>query len=232
MNFQQLCKRTAQESGTIAGLPSFSTVAGATGRLEKLVGWVSQAWVDIQNERTDWIFRIGEFSGNLSIDQAAYSPSNFAADVLRFLPDTAQRRSITLYDPAIGRSDEGHINQIAYDLWRTRYDIGTHDLNRPTVWALKPDGSLAFGNTPDKEYMVRGLYRKRAQVLELDTDEPIIPEDFHTVIVQEALRLMARSDEAWAALVPISQQYDRTRSALVRDQTPEVYFLGGDGPLA
>lgn len=226
MNFLQLCQRTAEVSGTIAGLPSFSTVTGATGRVLKLVNWVAQAWVDIQNERGDWLFRIDEFEGALSINERFYTGTGFADDFLEMLPDTNRRDSITIYDSTIGQSDEGPLHQLNYETWRARYDRGTHDAVRPGYWAVKYDGSICIGPKPDKTYAIRGVYKKAAQELALDTDTPIIPAEYHTVIVQEALRLMARSDEAWASLIPLSQQYDRTRSALVRAQTPQVFTVG------
>ena len=108
MNFLQLCQRVALESGTLAGLPSFLTVAGASGRAAKIVAWTADAWVQIQNERPDWLFRTAEFNHALVIGTNRYSGSaDFAlADFGRWLPDTNDRLTMTLYDPAIGVADE------------------------------------------------------------------------------------------------------------------------------
>jgi hypothetical protein len=91
VNFLELCKKTAQESGTIAGLPSFNTVAAPSGRIAKLIGWVSDAWVNIQNERTDWLFRIDQFSHALSVGVGEYTGASFNLACRKWLPDTASR---------------------------------------------------------------------------------------------------------------------------------------------
>ena len=54
MTFLELCQEVADESGTVAGVPSFTTVSNATGRLAKVVRWTRNAYRDIQNERSDW----------------------------------------------------------------------------------------------------------------------------------------------------------------------------------
>lgn len=228
MNFLELCKAVARESGTIAGLPSFTTLTDASGRLDKLVNWVRDAWVDIQTERNDWLFRIGTFEDALVVGEKEYTAADLGlTDVARWLPDTRERFNMTLYDPDIGQSDESYIPQKLWSIWRTTYDRGTHDNNRPIMWAASPDGNLCVGPAPDKAYVIRGEYRKTAQRLEVDADEPIIPEDYHMVIVAKALDLMAESDEAYEALVAKARRYDLLRSQLVRDQTPEVYEFSG-----
>lgn len=231
MNFLQLCKKTAQESGTVAGLPSFSTVAGASGRIAKLVGWVSDAWVNIQNERPDWLFRLDTFEEPLISGERFYTGTSFGLALAEWLPDTSTRQTMSLYDPDIGQEDEGGIRQISWNAYRQAFDRGTHDPNRPRHWAVKPDGSLSVGPKPDKPYVLRGEYKKAAQVLALDTDIPIIPSDFHLVIVGEALRLMAASDEEYQGLIPRAAQYERYRSPLVNSQTPAIYTIVGQ-PLA
>jgi hypothetical protein len=223
VNFLQLCKATARESGSIASLPSFTTVASASGRIEKLVAWVSDAWVQIQNERTDWLFRQAEFTHALVIGQKQYTGADLAlTDLAAFLPDTGCRRIMSLYDPAIGAADEGYIQQVSYDEWRGCYNFGAQTNNRPVQWATAPDGRLCVGPAPDKAYVLRGRYRKAAQVLAADADVPIIPADFHGAIVGQALRNMIDSDEAYESLVPKAQKYEALRYPLVIAQTPQA----------
>lgn len=231
MDFLALCQATARESGTVAGLPSFNTVTGASGRLEKLVNWVRDAWIGIQNERTDWLFRIASFSEALTIEQMEYTGASFDLELAAWLPDTAVLRTMSLYDPAIGQSDEGPLSQRSWATWRQTYDRGIHDPLRPSMWAIAPDGSLVVGPKPDKAYVLRGQYRRKAQRLAVDGDIPIMPEDFHGLIVGEALRLMARADEAFQVLAEKSQRYEQLRAPLVIDQTPQIYSIQGE-PIA
>lgn len=232
MNFLALCKAVASDSGTVAGVPSFTTVAGATGRVEQVIGWTSRAWVDIQNERNDWLWMRRTFDKALLADTAAYTAAGLTIDrVSRWLPDRLNYHTFSLYDPTIGRADEAKLRMVSYDRWREMYDFGVHDHNRPSVWAVSPTNELLFGPTPDKVYNVRGEYRLKPQVLALDADVPEMPEEYHGVIIGETLKLMARSDEAFTALASLAPQYDRLRNPLVREQTPDI-DMWASGPAA
>ena len=54
MNFLDLVARTKQECG-ISG-PAPTTLVGASRELLRLVNWVSQSWVEIQQSHPDWEF--------------------------------------------------------------------------------------------------------------------------------------------------------------------------------
>jgi len=54
MDFLQLVQRTRRECGVAGSGPS--TTASQTGELAKLVEWVQQSWVEIQEEQPDWGF--------------------------------------------------------------------------------------------------------------------------------------------------------------------------------
>lgn len=223
MNFLQLCQEVARDSGTVAGIPSFTTLASASGRIAQVAGWVRDAYIDIQNERNDWLWLQDIFDKPLIAHTAAYTKSALTLTRLgRFIQDTNFSRSMSLYDPAVGRSDEAEIVQINYPLWRQKYDIGVHDEGRPVEWAVSPAGELLVGPTPDKVYNIRGRYRKSAQVLAVDADVPEMPEEFHRVIQGEAIRLMAGSDEAFQSLNARAVEYLRLRNPLVIAQTPDV----------
>lgn len=232
MNFLALCKAVARDSGTVAGIPNFTTVASASGRIEQVIGWTADAWIDIQNERNDWLWMRQTFEKALIADTPAYTPASWSMTrVSRWLEDRINYRTMTLYDPAIGREDEGTLAFISYDCWRETYDRGVHDNQRPSHWSISPTNEFLVGPTPDKVYNVRGEYRLKPQVLALDDDIPEMPEEYHRLIVVEAIRLMARSDEAMSALATYGTQYDRLRNALVREQTPQVDMWAA-GPAA
>lgn len=232
MNFLALCKAVARDSGTVAGVPNFTTVAGATGRIEQVVGWTADAWVDIQNARNDWLWMRRTFEKGLLADTAAYTPASWALTrVSRWLPDRINYNTMSLFDPAVGRTDEQTLRMISYDRWREMYDRGTHDNQRPSHWAVSPTNELLFGPTPDKVYTVRGEYRVKPQVLTLDADEPEMPDEYHRAIVCYAIRLMAGSDEAFQARGNYAAEYAILSNALIREQTPDI-DLWAAGPAA
>ena len=221
MDFLTLCKQTALESGVISGLPSFSTVSGATGRVAQLVSWVADAWEDIQNERTDWLWMRRRFQANLTPLNVAYTPLSLGiARVGAWDKGTLRRRGMSVYDPDEGKKDESPIPYVNYDDWMETYDFGEHDESRPTCWSISPQNELLFGPTPDKAYVIRGGYRLSAQRLVNDADVPEMPEEFHRVIIAEAIGIMSRADEVIETLTTYKAQYARLRSGLVNAQTP------------
>lgn len=232
MNFLALCKKVARDSGTVAGIPNFNTVVGATGRIEQVVYWTADAWEAIQNERNDWLWMRRTFEKSLLADTNAYTSGSWALPrVSRWLQDRLDHSTTTIFDPAIGKQDEGAISYISYDMWLRMYDRGVHDKNRPSHWSVSPTNEMLFGPTPDKAYTVRGEYRLKPQVLAADADVPEMPDEYHTLIVGETLKIMARSDEAFNTLASLAPQYERLRNPLVREQTPDIDMWAA-GPAA
>lgn len=230
--FLKLTQDLARESGTLAGGVTLVTVAGVTGRADKLASWIRKAWVNMQNERADWPWMRAEFTSALTIGQKRYTAAQLGITE-RFglwVGDAPDFRTFTLYDPALGVADEGEIRQIDYRDWRVRYDRGAQEQNRPTDWAVSNAQELCVGATPDKAYVMRGEYRKAPQVLTESNDEPELPEQYHGAIVWEALKLLGLSDESPATSTGAISEYILARQNLNRDYLPEVRF--GEGPLA
>lgn len=227
MNFLQLCQRTAQESGTIPGDTSPSTVTGQSGRLLKVVNWTSTAWTNIQNLHDDWLWMRTEFSGNTSAGSARYTSGSWAiARHARWITDP---HSVTIYNAAIGVADEGEIAEIPWEAWRSRYGRGAQILNRPKEYAISPQGEMCFGPIPDATYTVRGEYQKSAQVLAANEDVPELPDsNLHTVIVWKALVLLAQFDEGqWPVGVGTVRCQDDLRS--MQKYRPTITIGYGSG---
>lgn len=232
MDFLTLCKQAASDAGTVAGFQTVTTVAGLTGRAAQLVGFVRDAWIDIQNERNDWLWMRRRF-GPVALTPGTKTYSAAALGVARlgeWLGDRPAFRTFSIYDPDQGVASESEITQVAYDRWIERYARGSHDAQMPREWAQAPNRDIVVGPTPDKAYRLSGEYRLAAQILSADADVPEMPDQYHRIIIPRAIRLAASSDEAWQALADKSNQYAELRSALVREQTPNISMWGP--PLA
>lgn len=224
--FLELVRDTARQSGTLAGGTTLSSVTSVTGRADKLVEWVKSAWVDIQNQR-DWLFLQTEFTDALTIGTKRYTSASF--NLTRFkkwAQDTETFRYFTIYDPAEGVDDESELRQIPYQTWQRSYDRGSHDSNRPSVWAISPANDFCVGPTPDKAYVLRGTYHKSAQVLAANTDEPEIPGHLHDIIVHRAMELMAEGDESPITYQFSNREYRRMFRTLCDEQLPSIGFGG------
>ncbi|MBP2230824.1 hypothetical protein J2847_004133 [Azospirillum agricola] len=225
--FLELCQMVARDSGTVSGAQPTS-VTGQTGRLAKIVSFVSQAWTDIQNSRSAWEWMRAEFEGVTIAGTGEYTPAAWnIADLAEWIVEPG---SITIYDQAVGPADEGEIEVIGWQYYRRLYGRGVQTAMRPIACAIKPNGSLLLGPVPDGVYVVRGEYRTVPQVLAANGDVPTLPARFHEAIKWRALQLLAEHDEAPTAMTTAAVNYARVLAALERDQLPQVTI--GGGPLA
>lgn len=237
MNRLALAQKLASESGTVhsgAGtLPSATT--GQTNRLRKMVEWIDDAWQQIQIAHNSWLWMQGEFSGNLVSGTQRYASSAFndfatSAAISRFTNwiyrrDPAYDSGISLYDSSVGVSDERALQWVSWDDFYTAFTRGMQTNRKPRCFTVTPDKKLAFGDTPDgNNYVVRGRYRKSAQVLADDDDEPEMPEDYHLLIVEVALMLVERYDENAFRIPLIQLRRSQLFRALEREQLPQIEF--------
>lgn len=224
--FLELAKQVAPEAGIDPA--AITAVTGLTGRPAKIVNWVRQAYNNIQSSRRGWGWLASSFSQALVPGTSVYTAASF--NLTRFsswVPDEQDGwyRPVTLYDPAIGIADEGPLNQITHDLWRTKYNRGDTSStywNRPIEWAISPRMEICFGPIPDAAYVVRGQYQKGPQTLTLASDIPEMPTRFHDMIAWEAVRLSMLHDGAYQEAQFPNIEMIGLRHALELDQLPEV----------
>lgn len=225
VDFVTLCRRVAQESGTINNggvLPL--TVTSQGGRLAKVVGWTQQAWVDIQNDRRDWRWMKAEFDNTLLASTPRYTPLSLGITgrFRAWAEDQRGYQPLSLYDPDLGLSDEGAMRQISWESWRHNYGRGAQTEGKPGFYAISPRNELCFGSVPDRVYAVRGEYWRSAQFLTVDADTPEMPEQYHMAIVWKAVMLLHQHDEGVPNANMAAMNLDLAVRQLVADQTPEI----------
>ena len=74
--FLELAQAVARESGSVDPA-SITAVTGLAGRPANIVGWVKQAYNNIQSSRRDWGWLTSSFSEPLVPGTAVYTPASF-----------------------------------------------------------------------------------------------------------------------------------------------------------
>lgn len=228
----QLCQKLARESGSVSGGATQPlSVTGQSGRLAKLVAWIADAWVDIQEDRKDWTFLQKKFTSALIISNIEYMAVSFGLTDLGGWRDG--NRDFSLYDPAVGAGDESFLKRLDYDDFYALYFVGTQTAARPCHYAIAPDNALCIGPKPDKAYVFNGRYRRAAQVLAANGDVPICPEQ-HDIILWRAMKKLHASDEAPTSFQFDDLEYNRRWASFVRAYTPRIGNTAGvaGSPLA
>jgi len=228
MNFLQLCKRLRQEAGLTGSGPS--TVVDQTGISKQIVDWVNTAYVDVLSQHANWHFMQDDFSFNTTASQRAYSIAETGVtDLEKWKVD--DYGSFRIYLTSAGIAQEQYLNPLLWDDYRQMYLYGaTHTAEGfPSYFAVQPDKGLNFYLVPNNIYTVTGEYFKVPTELSLDTSEPVIPSQFHMIIIWRALMLYGAFDAANEKYVHGKNEYTKLLMRLEIDQLPQMTF---GAPLA
>jgi hypothetical protein len=230
LNFLDLCKRTARESGTLDA-DSLTSVVNQAKRARRVVGWVGDAYRDIQMmEPRGWPWLTERFTGKLTVAlQSEYSGTAwFPTRFRRFVCDAERKDQgyspFSCYLAADGIASEYALPEIPWGLYVTRYLHGTQTPDKPQEYALSPDGKLHLGPIPDDVYSISGERVKTNQILALDADVPEMPGhdinatedggDSHMIIVWKALIRLGEFDEGAFAVATATRNFRECLEAL------------------
>lgn len=217
MNFLQLAQRLQQEVDTSG---NDSTVVGAAGEWKRICDWISQSYLEIQQNQKNWNWMRAEISFNTIANQAEYP---FASAPLS-LTDFARWRdeSFRIYYNDVG--DEHLLEQMDYRAFRDAYLISTHrtSYSYPSVITVSPSDSLILALPPNDIYTVTGVYYKKPVELLLDTDEPDIPEQYHMLIVYRAMQEYGFYEAAPEVIQRSTARYSEMLQNLILDETPDI----------
>ena len=212
MNFLQLVQRLRMEAG-VSGTGPVSVVA-QTGEMAELVTWIQAAYQDIQNLRPNWRFMQDEFTFPMIAGVKAYLPSAVSLDDLAiWLPDDVRAYLVV--------ADESALTYEPWADFRAIRDMGAIPTGRPTHFSIKPNNALVFWPTPDDDYTCRGEYICVPDELSGNTDTPIIPAQYHMLIVWRALTSYGAALAAEEKYNHGLQEYRRLMKAMEATQLPD-----------
>ncbi|MEI6128980.1 MAG: hypothetical protein WCR59_02835 [Planctomycetota bacterium] len=213
------------------------TVVGATGSLGRIVGWVTDAWTDIQMDHDDWDWmRSSNILGagvavQTIAGQFTYPLGTGAGTAGVSVEDFGKwdKETFRCYPTAVGVNGEMILDQIAYDKWRNGYMLGAQRAvkTRPVVIAVGPDQSLNLGPPPDGLYTITGDYFMAPTEMQADTDVPLgLPTRFHMLIVYRVMMKYAGYESAPEVYQRGSQENAGMYAQLMRVRAPMVSFGG------
>lgn len=214
-----LCQRVRKEAGVAGSGPS--TVIDQSGQLERIVGWVKQAWIDIQVMRPNWLFMNSEFTFATVADTRDYLAADYSITDMK-LWDTG---SFLIYETAIGESDQNELSFLPYATWRATYRnrMNERAAERPQYFTMLPTNEIRFEPRPDEIYTIEGEYKRSSQVFAADADVPTnFPDDFHALIVWQALKYYGHYENAPEVLEEAEVNFDNLLYRLEVEQLPAM----------
>ena len=216
MNLLELTQTVARFSGTVDPR-SITTAANSRGRIRTIVEFVREAWLEIQNEASQWRFLTVPLpdsttlqAGISAVSHSTLLPLEPVHPWAQWLLGTGATRTVPLsvWPAAIpgppfipeNRSAERDLDILGWNDFRQSYRVGVQaqhpTMGQPRVVAIDPDDFLQFWPHPEQDYRLAGTYRRLPQELVADETIPIILPNHHMVIVRAALLKLYRHDEA------------------------------------
>ncbi len=218
MNLLQLVNRTRVECG-VSG-PALATLVGVSGESARILGWVQQAWTELQTLKDDWQWMQSSFGFNLTPMGTTFTPGNDVglADFGRWKLDSFRCSTDNTY------FDEQPLDYLEWQPFRDHFWYGTarSTFSRPTVFTVTPSKALSFGPAPDLDYYVNGEYFTAPTELALDADTPGIPAASHMLLVYAAMIFYAGYEAAPEVLARGDAGYKRLLGQLENDQLPTI----------
>lgn len=210
MTFLELCQEVIDDAG-LSG--SISTVTDQRGDYGRVVSFVRNACLMIESKWINWRFLWGRHTFAISKDTAIY-PAPESIRLRQWRPKTAfldgQPLNVQYYDEYI------------------RWMDPTFDTTRgfPSHAVILPNNDLQLVPVPITDGLLQIDYFRRATRLVNSDDRPAIPEQFHRIIVADALRRYANYDEAAELKTEAMEEYGLLILQLEADQLPGTYTHG------
>jgi hypothetical protein len=238
--YLQICQAVARECGIARGAdvsPVPTSVVGQNGELNRVVNWVTDAYLEIQNSQ-DWRFLRKKFTLDTVDGTDAYTFSDcidvdLAVPITRFksfrLNDRRNPPKIFLKSTGVG--SEVFLSFTSWNNFEYLYKTGS--LQEQTAFpfhvTIDPKDQIFLGVTPDNIYVMTGDYHKSAQILTLDADVPEMPAAYHDLIKYRAMEWYALFESAPEILSRAERGIRRVTHQLLKNQR-EQFRTGG--PLA
>ena len=204
---------------------TLTTLSNQVVEINRLAGWVNQAWVDIQEIHDDWFFLRQSFSFSTIAGQQSYTPTQAGIAVSPGL-GVWKRDSMRIYSTSVGVSNEMMMPCIGYDQFRDLWQYGAMRTTqtRPTVFAIDPQFNLLLGAVPDAVYTVNGEYFQAPSTLSADSDVPVMPARWHNLIVYRAMQHYGLFEAAPEVLQRGQIEFSKMLSRLQAQQLPVMTF--------
>jgi len=130
-------------------------------------------------------------------------------------------------EPRKGIGDSTELCPMDWDEFQALYGTLITRQGKPNACAVRPhDKALVLYPAADKNYPIYYEYIRSAQQLKKDADVPIMPEDFHMLIVYDALLDYAFYEPAPEAAQEGKRKQKRLMNRLMRAELPGI-TVGG-----
>lgn len=216
--FLELVEDLHRESGAAGQAPT--TVVGQRGEYNRLVNWVKDADLYIQDLYENWKFQ-----------RMAYSEDTLVGNkALPTVQDAAWYDEKTFKIIENGEAAENLIEVVEYDA--IKGEIRDTESNVPYRVIIMPDNTLEVDPVPDAAHTIKCDYYRNAVEMTGNTDVSVVPERFHKAILGYALMLYAGYENAPEIMKQgetiFGQQIQRLENSQLPNKFNSRFRTGGE----
>lgn len=216
--FLQLVVDLHRESGAAGQAPS--TVVGQRGEYNRLVNWIKDADLYIQDLYENWKFQRSSYSEETLVGNNA----------LPTVQDAAWYDEKTFKIIEEGETQENLIEVVEYDAIKS--EIRDTASGVPYRVIIMPDNTLEVDPVPDGAHTIKCDYYRNAVEMTGNGDVSVIPERFHKAILGYALILYANYENAAEIMrrgeTTFGQQISRLENSQLPNKFNSRFRTGGE----
>jgi hypothetical protein len=209
VTYLELCQALRREAGAAGTGPA--NVEGQTGEYKRIVEWIANEWLRLQERHQRWNFAWAQ--GSLEVEPS-FRVYDLPSDVAVIDPDTLyyQDRDVALMP--------------WYEFREQFREPSGGGVRRA---ALDPSGQLHLEDFPDSTTDITFEYWREPQILQSNNDVPRAPSVYHYAIVYAALRQYGLYENAPEVVQQADYSLSGVYQAMVNRELPGVEI---QGPLA
>ncbi len=205
--FLQLVQDLHRECGAAGTAPT--TVTGNVGEPDRLVQWIKEADMEIQNLWVNWKF---------------LRDTSFSEDTTASTATMAGPSTLGYWDFETFRIDDELLDVVEYE--QVKGEILDTTEGQPGRVIIMPDGSLKFEPVPDAAYTITAdhFVDPATNIMSADGDVSAIPTQFHRAIVGQGLLYYANYENAPEAKVYAEEILGQYLPRLENSQLPNFQY--------
>ncbi len=208
MNYLDLCKGYVSELG-IAGGTGPAAVTGQTGEMANVVRWIRDACLDIDNMWRDWRYLWCEYDVNVSNE-------NVPPPALPANPPAREWNRDSLWIN-FGTSAAKQLAFVEWPRFRVMAAGGIAS-GQPTEFTEMPNRVIRLNRRPANVTPLHAEYWRRPPVLAANSDVPLMPDDYHRVIICRAAIMYGNREAAGEIINGMEAEYVSMIDKLQSDQ--------------
>lgn len=222
----ELCQALVRELSIQGG--SIASTSGQSGKLRLAVEWIGDACLWVDNLWRDWKYLWVQYEEMLSVgSRTPPVPSTPAGVKVR-----QWRRACFVLNPT--SSTYKKLKFLPYEKFKGSLEYGVKTNATPSIITVLPDNSLRLDCPSEDTHVIRGEFYRRPTKLSGDNAVPLMPEEYHRIILARAAIMYGNKQDAPEVISGFEAEYKDLLEKLQSDQLDAFQYermAGQDVPV-